>query len=136
MSKERLVELLSGFKYNCLLSCKDGFITVKNDCDVCVMEQLADFLLANGVVVLPCKVGDVVYYINAGYEKQGRKRVLVEFVDKGIVDNMTIGDKGVPHVEICNDENEWTIFDSEDDFGKTVFLTREEAEAKLKEGAE
>ena len=136
MSKERLVELLR--EARCIDEC-GAFDNVKL-CKGCFRyekyHETAEHLLANGVIVPPCKVGDVVYYINAGYETQGRKRVLVEVVDKGIVDNMTIGDKGVPHVEICNDENEWTIFDSEDDFGKTVFLTREEAEAKLKEVSE
>ena len=103
--------------------------------DVCI-GKLADYLLANGVIVPPCKVGDVVYYINARFEKQGRKKVRVEFVEKGMVDNMTIGDKGVPQIEICNDENEWTMFDSADDFSKTVFLTREEAEQALKGGVQ
>lgn len=30
-----------------------------------LVEQIADHLLANGVVVPPCKVGDKVYYISA-----------------------------------------------------------------------
>lgn len=29
-------------------------------------ERLADFLLSNGVIVLPCKVGDTVYIVNNG----------------------------------------------------------------------
>ena len=30
------------------------------------IRLLADYLLENGVIVLPCKVGDTVYYINRG----------------------------------------------------------------------
>ena len=63
---------------------------------------LADYLLANGVAVLPCKVGDTVYYISEG------------FVESCKVQNIS--------TNICFGE-----------IGKTVFLTKEEAEQALKE---
>ena len=100
-----------------------------------IFDRLQEYEVAEEqgqIFAPPCKVGDTVYYINGRYEKQGRKKVHIEFVDKGIVDNMVIGDKGVPQINVCNDENEWTMFDSEDDFGKTVFLTKEEAEQALR----
>ena len=69
-------------------------------------EEIADYLLANGVIVPPCKVGDKVYWI---FEPP--------FDD-------------VTEKEIVEDEFWWAMFE---DFGKTVFLTREEAEKALAE---
>ena len=54
--REKLIELL-GWKYNCV------------DRNRCLNEQ-ADHLLANGVIVPPCKVGNKVYYINTFYQKK------------------------------------------------------------------
>ena len=50
--RERLIEMLNewGNKEN------DGVRA----------ESIADYLLANGVIVLPCKIGDTVYYVNRG----------------------------------------------------------------------
>ena len=81
---------------------------------------------------LPCAVGDDVWYISERVEKQGRKKVEISFVDHGAVDNITLGHMMIPQITVCNDENVWTTFDGVEDFGKTVFLTREEAEAALK----
>ena len=114
MSKERLVELLNGFKYSCLMSCKDGFAPVKNDCDLCVMEQLAEYLIANGVIVSPCKVGDVVYFPCEEEQKCWEETIVSE-------------EKRIRYY--CNDGSEF----SSEHVGKSVFLSREEAEAKLKE---
>lgn len=80
---------------------------------------------------LPCAVGDTVWHISDRVEKQGRKRVTIPFVDKGIVDSITVGCLMVPQITVCNDENIWTTFDCVEDFGKIVFLTEEEAEAAL-----
>lgn len=126
--QKRLVELIKATPH--------GTKTLGDVLDSLYIENvMVKHLIANGVIVPPCKVGDTVYYINGRYEKQGRKKVHIEFVDIGIVDNMVIGDKGVPQIDVCTDENEWTMwtmFDSEDDFGKTVFLTKEEAEQALR----
>ncbi len=72
---------------------------------------------------LQCKVGDTVYFISEKVEKQGRRKVITEFVDKGEVDNITLGSAMIPQITVCNDENIWTTYDSVEDFGKTVFLT-------------
>lgn len=98
MSKERLIELIREATES-----------------TWTFSDLADYLLANGVVVPPCKVGDKVYWYNMGGNICEAEVVLVGFVAKT---------KGF---EYDIDFNE---------IGKTVFLTREEAEAKLKEGAE
>ena len=87
-------------------------------------EYLAEYLLEHGVIVPPCKVGDRVY------EVTGRKTVSVYKV-RAI------------RVELFSLFIEWDIVEgfvwqslsgiNADDIGKTVFLTREEAERALKE---
>lgn len=108
-----------------------GMLESESRCKIAAKE-----LIDNGVIVPPCKVGDKVYYINSRYEKQGRRNVHTYFVDEGEVDNITVGDLGIPQIDVCNEENEWIIFDSKEDFGEIVFLTREDAEKALKEGVQ
>ena len=88
--------------------------------------KLADYLLANGVIVLPCKVGDTVY----SYDED-----LCALLDYRI-NQITLSD-GNPtlYSGVCFNED---VLLSDIDFvksdiGKTVFLTREEAERALKE---
>ncbi len=94
-------------------------------------EYLADYLLANGVIVPPCKVGDVVYAL---WEVPTETKYVVYCAE-------------VKKISQCNKYCRLTtVFELEpiafrgrkreyqvDDFGKTVFLTKEEAEEKLKE---
>ena len=75
--------------------------------------ELADYLIDNGVIVLPCKVGDVVYLIT---DCTGDMRRIVT---------------GFTQDEILS----YSMKISMSALGKTVFLTREEAEQALK-GAE
>lgn len=88
-------------------------------------EVYADYLLANGVIVPPCKVGDTVYFV-------------VEFDE----DCKCYVDKGRVYAIIQNENTLWLSvrylsglrYDhTPNDFGKTVFLTKEEAEKALKE---
>lgn len=88
-------------------------------------EAIADFLLDNGVVVLPCKVGDSIYKIWGG-------KSVAEF-EVGHIDIDFL-----PQVEFSYRKRDGTgyyHFSKSDEIGKTVFLTRKEAEAALaKEG--
>ena len=87
-------------------------------------DYLADYLLEHGVTVLPCKVGDRVYEIT------GRKTVSVYKV-RAI------------RAELFGLFIEWDIVEgfvwqslsgiNANEIGKTIFLTREEAERALKE---
>ena len=52
--RERLIELL-----NNSLTGSVGLSSV-------LSTSIADYILANGVIVPPCKVGDTVYYVNRG----------------------------------------------------------------------
>ena len=114
--RDRLIELLSEAE----------------DLPMCLTyEGFADYLLENGVVCPPCKVGDKVYevipkgdcirslnvvgfHLGRFPDLRGHKRkeYLVCYSNYSLI-----------HLDI-------------DKFGKTVFLTREEAEAKLKEGVQ
>lgn len=82
-------------------------------------------------VELPCKVGDTVYYIAEKFVKRGRKKIAIKYFESGIVDNIQLGQIMVPQVTVCNEDNTWITFDAVRDLGKTVFLTREEAEKAL-----
>jgi hypothetical protein len=86
-------------------------------------EIIADYLLANGVVVSPLKLGDKIYKI-FDIESIHRKIVKIEVSDIEINYRQFTGKK-----KYFYNYNAFT----NDDFGKTVFLTKEEAEEKLKE---
>jgi hypothetical protein len=116
MMRDRLIKLLNNFKYECLMSCKDGFITKKESCDDCVIDQLADHLLANGIIVPLLQTGQIVYRVSKGrmWEVKIWK---IEICGKTVsyIDNY---DKSFLSTHI----------------GKGVFLTKEEAEWALKSG--
>ena len=74
------------------------------------------------VVVLPCKVGDTVYFVNA--------KQILEFAVVGYaVDETGISWVHSEHVDKTGHTNERTF--SPDRFGKNTFLTREEAERAM-----
>ena len=120
--RDRLIELID-IEYdgepNCLL-CEEA----SDKCQKCEHRweyKLADHLIENGVIVPPCKVGDRLYQI---YEVANHRFISdfpetvepYQVVYKNIMGNYS----GIPFEEI----------------GKTVFLTKEEAEQKLKGGAD
>lgn len=97
---------------NCIRECKEKIFYDR-------LAELEDKIENGTLFELPCKAGDIVYriwtYSNGGY-----------------VQDYTI-------VEIEIYEDEILLFDDSDnqiqitDIGKTVFLTKEQAEARLKE---
>lgn len=91
------------------------------------LGQIADYLIENGVIVLPCKAGDIVYSndLDPRFDVE-IERIVIE--ENAITFEWVQYEKGYEVTE-CWDEGEFSL----DDFGKTVFLTKEEAEAKLKE---
>lgn len=105
--RERLIELIISAKRD---DPETGSFT----------EFLADHLIANGVILLPCKVGDTVYKLHtANLEPTGK-------ITKRIITQVSLSAFTV------TDDGAFGRFDF-DDFGKTVFFTREEAEKALKE---
>ena len=83
----------------------------------------ADYLLANGVIVPPCKVGDKVYCIVEGFDVVMEGHVRQFIVAEGMFIDCVI--RGYFN----------QVFHSSN-MGKTVFLTKEEAEQALKGGGE
>ena len=106
--RERLVELLrkSGASFERALP-----------------EEIADRLLAEGVIVPPCKVGETVYKIFNGKIAEMR----------AVAIPLLISSCGAHLSVTAENRREACISLELDDFGKTVFLTREEAEKALKE---
>ena len=97
--RDRLIELISRVQYLGGLE-----------------EKVADHLLANGVIVPPCKVGDSIFRVGNG----------------------EIWEWLIEHIEIYGDEigfvDDGENYFTPDKIGKTVFLTKEEAEQALKGG--
>jgi hypothetical protein len=89
-----------------------------------IEKFVADHLIENGVIVLPCKVGDTIYYLDGS--------IIVESKVHCISFGGRYGDYkgGQMHIYDSDKDN---ITVKLDNFGKTVFLTKEEAEQKLKE---
>lgn len=84
------------------------------------LELIADYLLANGVIVPPCKVGQIVYSIN-------RKALGGHWED-----NRYIVDKW-DELKVCEIPFSLTLWECG---WKGIFLTREEAEKALAERSE
>lgn len=98
------------------------------------VRTLAEYLLANGVVVPPCKVGDTVYAFSGDFSVV--LPYFVEYLRIGFMDknrNYWIYEANC-HAEETDELLDELDFDLED-IGKTVFLSSEEAERALKGGA-
>lgn len=117
--RDRLVELIN--------EAKDEYPTTPsvNCCKPTFAYYLANRLLANGVIVPPCKVGDIVLYMVTPGGRIHEKKVL----GSASVVGLNLRDEiWMKHSFTC----ESALVFNEDDIGKTVFLTREEAEQALK----
>ena len=124
--RDRLIELCE----NLILSCKSSLCDdcKHNNIDYphCMSVHFADLLLANGVVLPPCKVGDTIYVISQMKDKR-----ILPFVNEYEATYIQVGKR---KCKVYHEVDGFIKIFLQDDFGKTVFLTREEAEAKLKEG--
>ena len=102
-----------------------------------IEEFVADYLLAKGVIVLPCKVGDTVFIID------NRDMLDIDPSVCSVVDDEIFE---MDYGRTQSGELKWLFllvesgeYFYDDEVGKTVFLTREEAEkalAQKKGGAE
>lgn len=95
-------------------------------------EVIADHLLSNGVIVPPCKVGDVIYYIDK------EDKTITNFIVTSIEEDIL--EKGLTSTVIqFKDVNGFQNFNyqfSDWHFNEVVFFTKEEAEKALKERSE
>lgn len=129
--RDRLIELVTT-DIECT---KDGH----GDCSMCeyryaddkcakyYSEIIADFLLANGVIVLPCKVGDKVYHL-ASIDTLDELNVVEIF--EGKVCSISKEEKTLWF--FCRYDNGLNFWYTERDIGKKVFFTKEEAEQALR----
>ena len=118
--RDRLIELIGNIgdviNSECTLDCEG---CKYEEADRCVTEILVDRLIANGAILPPCKVGDVVY--------------LPIKTDWGTIEIYEI-------VEVGQDRNGiyFRVYDEEqekiylEELGKTVFLTEQEAREALR----
>jgi hypothetical protein len=109
--RERLIELLNG-----VLSTEDDTPT----------ETVADYLLANGVIVPPCKVGDWIWYIRNDKVNKAKIEESVYSASK----HGYFSDDWRFHAYNFSKKEEITFW--KDNIGKTVFLTKSQAEEALK----
>lgn len=125
--RDRLIELLD----NAFVKCDDNYGMPNS-------SQVADYLLDNGVIVPPCKVGDKVYLIlkktRFGYILAKPKLVEADIISIRLYTNKRfiwcaeyeeIGYDYSIHKEVKSFKLS--------DIGTTAFLTREEAEKALEE---
>lgn len=116
--RERLKKFVFCFMENCTDKLLYG-----GDFD----DVFTDYLLDNGVIVPQCKVGDKVWLtlelLKGGLELVESRCVKITIIsDRQIVYSMHINDRAIGN----------TLEFYDDEFGKTVFLSREEAEKSIK----
>lgn len=124
LMRDKLVELILKAREECAsTSCFQCEYQDKEMPKDCVPRLIADHLLSNGVIVPPCKVGQPVWRL---YEwtfkdaeiREGKVSMLQQKADKSWKFRISVNS---------------SIYDiSTDEIGKTVFLTKEEAEQALK----
>ena len=109
--RDRLIELLSGK-------------SIDTDVDV---EYVADHLLTNGVLALPVKIGQTIYRMNI-YNDAYREATVVAIY---YAEDKKYHPK--PHILVHHGDERGRLRINFSDIGKTVFLTKEEAERALAE---
>lgn len=110
--RDRLVDLIC-----------DAEEQVNNDYPT--VEMIADYLVAKNVVVLPCNCNDIVYYLDG--------KTIVKSKVHCISFGGRYGTNGQIHIYDSDKDNITVKFEQ---FGKTVFFTKDQAEQKLKEVSE
>lgn len=115
--RERLIELLQEWS--------------NKENDGVRAESIADYLIENGVIVPPVKVGQTVYYLN-------RNGIRIAEVVKIELSAFTNPQMWLTIEYLSNVTGAYECCKSRIDFimNKTLFLTKEEAEKALKGGAE
>ena len=120
--RERLIELIDDS--NVLQCCGCHY----NSIDY-YKNKIADYLLANGVIVPPCKVGDTLFFADAIFGEVLKAKVIVIEINYFTEPQLWLT------IEYNSPYTGTQEYKSRIDLmiGKTVFLTKEEAEKALKE---
>ena len=119
--RDRLIELIGKGQV-------DYYLSPDDDCGY--TESLADFLMANGVTLLPLPIGSTVYEIRA----RGKRPALcgMRKCDYSIVSNSYIKNAIDHGFEFYVKAKKFVKYD-QTRWNKTVFANRAEAEQALKE---
>ena len=129
--KDRLIELFqqADKKYSDTKQCENcvGF----GNGNECVDHLIADHLLANGVIVPPVKVGQTVWIVTHSYNVEETDDELKVYECR--VSNITFYSDGEHQIRLYHGDIFVACYIRAVDIGKTVFLTREEAEKALAE---
>ena len=104
MMSDRLTRLIDGFVFGSQIAVNSI------EWNSAKVKELADYLIANGVIVPPCKVGDTIYQTDG-------VRIYTSIINKVIfvTENIAFDEQAI---------------------NNSIFLTREEAEKALKEKGE
>ena len=116
--RDKLIELLKGAENKV-----SEVLTKALDLDEW-LSIYADYLLKNGVIVPPCKVGDKVWHLDQQYNgtfviQEGKISMLTQKADKSW------------RLRITVNSSVWGFTPNE--IGTRYFITKEDAEKKLKE---
>ena len=144
--RDKLIELIKQAKTKVAFYATDGTLIREYErhiVEISDIEDLADYLLENGVIILPCKEGDTVYYIENNTEACFNCEYyssfygMDELCDKDFETNPTVSNsplcaKQFYEIKEFKPKLDW-IFNHRNEFGKTIFLTIEEAEQVLAE---
>ena len=109
--RDRLIELIKQGENNTPCAENEDIDCTEINCGACVRGGIADYLLANGVIVPPCKVGNTIYKTSILGE-------IIELKAKSF------------DCEVITEPYNSIPFST---LNKTLFLTKEEAEEKLRE---
>ncbi|MBR5223262.1 MAG: hypothetical protein IKV81_03760 [Clostridia bacterium] len=93
------------------------------------LERIVDYLLANGVIVPPCKVGDVVYYIHETFYDNEYMKAKEDEIDFSRIIKVVERPNCKTNLMLEKAQFDWLLMDSW--LKGDVFLTKEEAEAEL-----
>lgn len=135
LMRDRLIELMRQAEFAYLDFSK------MHSCEKSLTDFTTDYLLSNGVIVPPCKVGDVVYAKKGCFYLPHATRIKADDIITCEIIAIKETKKGKflllkPLLEEAfnmRSANDWFSFLA---IGKTVFLTKEEAEQALKGGVE
>lgn len=119
--KNQMMSLFHDLSINCEqeIGCIRCEYNRKSECKT---ERKVDYLLANGVIVPPCHVGEKIYFIDKDTNK----------IEEDEVKFFTVTKDGVLPILKWHNRKCWKYYE----WGKNVFVNIEEAKKVLKEKIE
>ena len=131
---DRLVKMLCGVKCKgeerweggCIGRADGECVRIKN-LEMCMVNKIADNLIGKGVIVPPCKAGDMAYHLTS---IDTHEELNVAEIFEGKVCSISKDEKTL--WIYCRYNNGLNYWYTEKDIGRKLFFVREEAEQALK----